>query len=87
LHSGYNPIIDPRDGKDVKGVLRFSDNSLIRIGTYLGVLATEWALLHRSGASKVQTEMEIYYALKAIDRLDWAGETAYGMPAVKNGLP
>lgn len=86
LVTGYSPLIDPRDGKELLGELKFSDNSLIKLGNYISVLATEWALLHREGASTAETEKELYYALSAIDRLDLAGETLYGMTPDKNGF-
>ncbi len=80
------PIIDVRDGFDVNGILSFSDNSIIQIGNYLGILATEWALLHRDGKSTANTEKELYYALLALDRLDNNGENLYGISQVKNGF-
>ena len=81
-----SPLIDPRDGKELKGILKFSDNSLINIGNYLGVLAVEWALLHRENRSTVQTEQEIYFALLAIDRLDYKGESIFGISQSVNGF-
>lgn len=93
VYSGYTngmvtgtPIIDPRDGQDVKGILKFSDNSIINIGNYLGILATEWALLHRKGANTLQTERELYYALLALDRLDLNGESIYNLSPSLNGF-
>jgi hypothetical protein len=82
------PHIDPRDGQELKGILKFSDNSLIQIGNYIAVLAVEWALLKRENKSTEQTEKELYYALKAIDRLDLAGENMYSTSATpsKNGF-
>lgn len=77
LTTGYTPLIDPRDGKDLKGGVYTTDNTLMQMGNYLAVLATEWALLNREGSSTIQTEKEIYYALKAIERLDAKGETMY----------
>lgn len=86
IQTQYQPIIDPRDGKDVIGILRFGDNTLIEVGKYLTVLATEWALLKRENASTLQTEKEIYNALMAIDRLDLLGETIYGLSPNQNGF-
>jgi hypothetical protein len=42
-----------------------------QMGKYLIVLATEWRLLYNSGLPTKQTEAEIYWALKTIDRLDF----------------
>jgi len=74
---GYQALIDPRDGKELKGLLQFSDNPLLQLGNYIGVLATEWALLKRDNMSTANTERELYYALQAVDRLDLAGESLY----------
>jgi len=40
------------------------------MGEYLIVLASEWRLLYNSGLPTDKTELEIYYELKTIDRLD-----------------
>lgn len=66
----------------------YSTHSIIRIdggfdvsdegfelGKYLIVLATEWRLLFNSGLPTEQTEAELYWALKTIDRLDYDAET------------
>ena len=45
------------------------------LGKYLIVLATEWRLLFNSGLPTEQTEAEIFWALKTIDRLDYDAET------------
>jgi hypothetical protein len=42
----------------------------IYMGWYIGVLATEYALLKSVNLSTEKTVTELYYALKAIDRLD-----------------
>lgn len=79
-------IIDPRDGKDLKGILEWGDNSLISIGQYLSILATEYRSLKVQGASTDQTVMEMYYAYLAIERLDNKGETMYGITSDLNGF-
>ncbi|GAB4447854.1 MAG: hypothetical protein Fur0028_02830 [Bacteroidales bacterium] len=45
------------------------------MGKYLIVLASEWRLLYNSGLSTQQTEAELFWALKTIDRLDYDAET------------
>lgn len=80
------PIIDPRDGNELKGIMEQGDNPLIVLGEYLAVLATEWQLLHRESYSTLQTEKEIYYALKAVERWDYAGELGHGVTSEKNGF-
>jgi hypothetical protein len=51
------------------GALYWSD-ATIYLGHYLQVLATEHKLLSSAGQSTQATESEIYFALKAIQRLD-----------------
>ena len=46
-----------------------------QMGKYLIVLATEWRLLFNSSLPTKQTEAEIFWALKTIDRLDYDAET------------
>lgn len=52
---------------------------------YVGTLATEYALLKMNGQDLNETIRELYYALKAIDRLDKNAEIAYGLPSNLNG--
>lgn len=58
----------------IDGGFDISDEGF-EMGKYLIVLATEWRLLFNSGLSTQQTEAEIYWALKTIDRLDYDAET------------
>lgn len=44
------------------------------LGWYIGILATEWKLLKNASAPTDSTEQELYYALKAYERLDYHGE-------------
>lgn len=68
------------------GVIRFNEDPTIDLGNYIAVLATEWKLLSDAGQSTSQTEYELYYALKAIDRLDLYGEVFYDKSADLNGF-
>lgn len=79
-------IYDSRDGSLLRGILATSDNPLIDLGVYLQVLSLEWSLAKRDGGNTWETEKEMYYALKAIDRLDDKGKSLYGLPNSKNGL-
>lgn len=47
----------------------FGDGT-IRLGWYISVLATEWKLLNMNGQNLQATGEELYYALRAIERLD-----------------
>jgi len=78
--------IDPKG----KGKVHFGDVTY-RMGDYMAVLATEFRLFRDNGHSTKQTLREIFYTLKAIERLDSLAEHAlYGIPSVdksyeKNG--
>lgn len=47
----------------------FGDGT-IRLGWYISILASEWKLLDLHGKPAHNTEVELYYALRAIERLD-----------------
>lgn len=53
--------------------LHFTD-ATIYLGNYFLVLGTEWRILHNTHLSTARTEYELYYALKAFDRLDLVAE-------------
>ena len=45
-----------------------------QMGYYMAVLATEWKLLHEAGQPTHQTEVELYYELQTLLRLDNSAE-------------
>jgi len=49
-------------------------DATVHLGQYMLVLATEYRLLHNSGQNTNRTLYEIYYALKAFDRIDLTAE-------------
>lgn len=49
----------------------------ITLGHYIGVLATEYYLLASNGQNTDQTVKELYYALRALNRLDSIAEPTY----------
>ena len=65
--------IDPGDGT-------------IFLGEYLAFLSTEWAWLKLNNQPTADTEEKLYLALEAIERLDMAGEEAYGMVPALDGF-
>jgi len=65
------------------GALTTGDATL-QIGIYLGILATEYALLKQTGYSTAGTEREIYFAIKAFERLDLAAEAYFGNPGAND---
>lgn len=73
---GYVPYGDPPFNISGYGYGGFDINDEgWPIGYYLAVLATEWKLLHDAGQSTAKTEIELFYELKTIDRLDNDAET------------
>ncbi len=78
--------LDPRDGQLKKGVMLWGDVPS-DMGFYVTMLAFEWDLYWREGQNQAKTVEELYYALKAIQRIDLAGETLYGgMMPNENGF-
>gem|GEM_PF-4987926 len=60
-----------------------ADDAAAQLGWYIGVLATEWYILHQRGLSTEKTEKELYWAIRASIRLDeyaeaYMKEFAYG---------
>jgi hypothetical protein len=60
----------------VWGSLQFGDGTITH-GVYLAVLGLEWKLLNINGQDTRNTEEELWFALEAIDRLDFNAETLY----------
>jgi len=60
----------------------------IVLGSYIGVLATEYKLLKQNKEDTTQTLKELYYALYAFNRLDLFAETvnSYNKPAKLDGF-
>lgn len=53
--------------------IQFGD-ATIDLGYYIGVLATEYSLLHNSGQDVTQTTKDLFWAIWALDRLDLFAE-------------
>jgi hypothetical protein len=79
----YRPLdcIDniPENAKDGFnfGTIHYGD-ALIRHGTYLSLLATEYKLLKNAGLNVTGTLNELYFALKVINRIDQVAESTLG---------
>lgn len=58
----------------------------IDLGIYISVLATEFKLLHDDNKNTKETLTELYDALEAFNRLDYYGDTCFGMPPSLNGF-
>lgn len=59
----------------------------ISLGMYIGVLATEYRLLKNNGQPVDTTVEELYYALKAFNRLDEDAEEFYSSPGTHPHSP
>ncbi len=71
--------------KPGNGILYFGDQ-LIVFGNYLAVLSLEIRNLKDAGHTYAQTAEELYYALKAIERIDRNAETYFGSKPELNGF-
>lgn len=67
--AAFYPLEPPIKGK-------WGDQT-ISLGMYMGVLATEYRLLRNAGQPTDTTVQELYYALKAFERLDRNAESFY----------
>jgi hypothetical protein len=72
-----NPLIcDQPSGYSIPAEVAFNGNDIhwgdatLYLGWYIGVLATEYKLLSNSGQSTENTKRELYFAMKAYERLD-----------------
>lgn len=61
---------------DGRTILYYGDNTTYH-GWYLATLGTEYALLRRDGKPLAETTAELYYAIKALNRLDSVAETLF----------
>jgi hypothetical protein len=57
-----------------KSHLVYEDETTRQLGWYLALLATEYYLFQKEKILSTETEQELYYALKAINRLDGLAE-------------
>jgi len=72
--------------KDGRKALYFGD-VITYHGWYISALATEYALLKRSGAPAHITLQELCFALQAVERLDLLAETLYADSSGQYGQP
>ncbi len=52
------------------------------IGYWIGTLALEYDMLSHNGYNVSQTKQDLYYAIEAINRLDYEAEISWGCTAV-----
>jgi len=67
------------------GIMRWGDGT-VHLGYYLAMLAMEYRNLKDANANTKATERELYYALKAYERLDTLAEVTLGIEAELNGF-
>jgi len=69
----------------VSGVLQWTDCTMA-LGEYICILALEYKILENRSAPTDQTIEELFYALYALNRLDYTAEVFYGGTASLNGF-
>lgn len=74
--------VERREGN---GIYRWGDGT-VHLGYYLAMLAMEYHNLEAANANTSATVRELYYALKAYERLDTLAEVNLGLPADLNGF-
>ncbi|MBL9037759.1 MAG: hypothetical protein JNG84_04515, partial [Archangium sp.] len=87
VSAGDEPGTNLPAGVRANGRLGWGDTTIM-LGQYLAMLATEYKLVGGAQTEKGRTAAaELYYALKALDRLDRTGETYFpGGSATVNGF-
>jgi hypothetical protein len=70
-------VIYKNDGKKGAHILQGGEQTHL-LGTYIGFLGTEYLLYKKSGLDTSQSLLELYYALRALNRLDYYAETYNG---------
>jgi hypothetical protein len=65
------------NGSSEPNTAHFDDNNQ-RMAMYIGFLATEYRLLANSGGDLSATKKELFYAIQAINRLDYVAESSWG---------
>lgn len=83
---GHSIPIQSRQGYNGIPDIEAADATIYH-GFYLGILATEYKLLqiNQRHADLEWTKTELYYAIKAFERLDMYGEEYLGMPGKIDG--
>lgn len=71
-------------GNNTKLNLNWTDNPVRGLGYYIGVLATELKLLYLYGQPYTNTQQELYYAMKAYERLDYNCECKFPFPLIES---
>jgi hypothetical protein len=67
------------------GIVKWGD-ATVYLGYYLAMLAMEYENLQSAGIPTDENRKELYYALKAYERLDSLAEVTLGLPGKVNGF-
>jgi hypothetical protein len=93
MHNDFMLGVGPEQGQSLicyrrasDRAMKFGDNT-IKLGHYVSLLATEYALLSRQGEDLLPTTRELFYAMYAINRLDLEGENYFRDAAGQRGKP
>ncbi len=78
-------VPDDQKWETVKGKIFFGDAG-VDLGYYMGMLATEYAVLKKEGADLTAIKNELYYAINAFNRLDLNAEQYFGSAKNLNGF-
>lgn len=69
----------------VSGILQWTDATM-DLGQYIGLLAMEYRILENKGMNTDETVEELFYALYALNRLDYNAERFFGGTRSLNGF-
>lgn len=80
----HNVVVGDKAGNSIPAgfhnkfdsLAHFGDG-IIRLGWYISILTTEWKLLQLHGKNNANTGRELYYALRAVERLDENSENMW----------
>jgi len=70
-----------------KSATLYWDDATIGLGYYIAILATEYKLLNDNKKNTDNTIMELFFALEALNNLDYKAETRYFNSSNKQGKP
>ncbi|MGZ3919104.1 MAG: hypothetical protein ACXVOH_03550 [Bacteroidia bacterium] len=76
---------DPRNGASMQNGFQVGD-ALSTLGIYIGVLATEYALLSNNQQPTDSVRHELFCALNAINRIDYLAESVYAFAGGASAL-
>lgn len=71
--------------REGNGIMKWGD-ATIYLSYYMAMLAMEYNNLKAAGVSTLSTRRELYFALKAYERLDSLAEVTLGLPGEVNGF-